>query len=170
MKVLRSETHDGREGAAQRAGETEGARRATGVFPAAPEFAGVVPPDPEVAPKAQRRQFSASYKLRVLKEAETCKVAGELGALLRREGLYASHLTKWRKLYKQGGFTRLETKRGRKPDPQRPELERMRELERENERLKHRLRQAEVIIEVQKKVSEILGIPLAQDEDSEPGI
>lgn len=169
MKVLRSETHDGREGA-QRAGETEGARRATGVFPAAPELAGVVPPDPEVAPKAQRRQFSASYKLRVLKEAEICKVSGELGALLRREGLYASHLTKWRKLYKQGGLTRLETKRGRKPDPQRPELERVRELERENERLKHRLRQAEVIIEVQKKVSEILGIPLAQDEGSEPGI
>jgi transposase len=167
MKVLRSETHLEGEGA-RRAGETEGARRATGVSPAA--AAGVMAPDPEVVPKAQRRRFSPSYKLRVLQEAETCKAPGMLGALLRREGLYASHLTKWRKLYKQGGLAGLGPKRGRKPDPQRPELERMRELERENERLKHRLRQAEVIIEVQKKVSEILGIPLAQVGDSESGI
>lgn len=168
MKVLRSETH--LEEVARRAGETEGARRATGVSPAAAEPGGVVPPNPEVTPRAKRRQFTADFKLRVLKEAETCKAPGELGALLRREGLYASHLTKWRKLYKQGGLSRLKAKRGRKPDPQRPELERLRELERENERLKHRLRQAEVIIEVQKKVSEILGIPLAQDDGSESGI
>lgn len=165
MKALRNEIHAGGEGA-QGVGETEGARRATGVFPTAAATA----PDPEVEPKAQRRRFTSSYKLKILREAEACKAPGEVGALLRREGLYASHLTKWRKLYKQGGVARFEQKRGRKPDPQREELDRLRELERENEQLRHRLRQAEVIIEVQKKVSEILGIPLAQDEDSESRI
>jgi len=115
-------------------------------------------PDPEVEPKAQRRQFSAAYKLQIVQQAETCKGHGQLGALLRREGLYASHLSKWRRAHRQG---MLAATRGRKPDPDAELKQQIRRLERDNERLQNRLRQAEAIIEVQKKVSEILGISLA---------
>ena len=76
-------------------------------------------PDPQVVPKAVRRQFSAEYKLRILAEADACTERGELGALLRREGLYASHLEKWRKQRERGALAGLGgQKRGRKPDPQ----------------------------------------------------
>jgi transposase-like protein len=117
-----------------------------------------------VEPKAQRRQFSAAYKLRILAEADRCKGPGEIGALLRREGLYASHLGKWRKLRRQGGVEALSTSRGRKPDSEAPWRQQMRQLERDNERLRRKLQQAEKIIEVQKKLSEVLGISLAAPE------
>jgi len=110
---------------------------------------------PETEVKAQRRQFSTAYKLRVLKEADACKKTGEIVALLRREGLYYSHLSKWRKLRR---LDTLERMRGRKPDPDAELKQRIRELEHENERLQGKLRQAAKIIEVQKKVSEILGV------------
>ncbi len=122
-------------------------------------------PDPEVDARPQRRHFSAEEKLRVLKEADACRGPGEIGALLRREGLYSSHLTTWRRARDQGALSTLSQKRGPKVrrDPLHKENERLR---RENERLKHRLEQAEVIIEVQKKVAGILGIPLkATDPD-----
>jgi transposase-like protein len=111
-------------------------------------------PDPEVLPKAERRQFSADYKLRVLAEADRCSEPGQIGALLRREGLYSSHLSKWRQQRERGA---LGQQRGRKPDPQTAELKR---LQRENERLRSRLERAEHIIEVQKKLAELLGTSL----------
>ena len=122
-------------------------------------------PDPEVVPRAKRRQFSAKYKLRILTEADQCSQRGEIGALLRREGLYSSHLTTWRKQRDRGQLQGLSPKkRGRKPDPQAAELAR---LQRENERLKARLEQAETIIEVQKKLSQMLGLPPAETDENE---
>jgi len=120
-------------------------------------------PDPEVVPRAKRRQFSAKYKLHILTEADQCTQRGEIGALLRREGLYSSHLTTWRRQRDRGQLAGLAPKkRGRKPDPQAAELAR---LQRENEQLKARLEQAETIIEVQKKLSQMLGLlPAEKDE------
>jgi transposase len=113
----------------------------------------------EVVAKAQRRKYTAEYKQRILAEVEGCKNAGEVGALLRREGLYSSLISKWRQRSQKGAVAGLATqKRGPKVDPQAVELARM---QRENERLRERLRQAELIIEVQKKVSQILGVTLS---------
>ena len=108
-------------------------------------------PDPQVVPKAERRQFSAEYKLRILDKADRCTEHGQIGALLRREGLYSSHLTTWRRQRDQGT---LGQKRGRKPDPQAAEIKR---LQRENEQLRARLERAEHIIDVQKKLAQLLG-------------
>lgn len=119
-------------------------------------------PEPEV--KAQRRQFSLTYKLRFLREAQSCNNPGEITALLRREGLYGSHLSKWRKQQRLGT---LESVRGRKPDPDTELKQRIRQLERDNERLQVKLRQAAKIIEVQKKVSEILGVSLDGIDDND---
>jgi transposase-like protein len=119
------------------------------------------PPDPEVAERAARRRFTAEYKRRVLQEADACAGTGELGGLLRREGLYSSHLTTWRRQREQGTLAALSPKkRGRPATPSSPLARRVAELEREKARLEGRLQQAETIIEVQKKISEILGIPL----------
>ena len=120
----------------------------------------VVVADSEVSEKARRRRFSAEYKLRVLQEADACSEPGEIGALLRREGLYSSHLGVWRRQRDEGTLQGLSRKRGRKAKPKNPLLKKVAELERENARLKSRLMQAETIIDVQKKVSQILGIPL----------
>jgi len=120
-------------------------------------------PDPEVVPRTKRRQFSAKYKLSILTEADQCTQRGEIGALLRREGLYSSHLTTWHKQRDRGQLQGLTPKkRGRKPDPQAAELA---WLQCENERLKARLEQAKTIIEVQKKLSQMLGLaPAERDE------
>ncbi len=113
-------------------------------------------PDPEVVPKAQRRQYSAEYKLRILAEADAATQPGEIGALLRREGLYSSLLDKWRHQRRKGSLQALAPqKRGPKVDPLVAENERLR---RENVRLQQRLRQAETIIDVQKKLSLMLGL------------
>lgn len=120
----------------------------------------------EVVPTAKRRRFTAKYKLRILRQAEACTAPGQLGALLRREGLYSSHLSKWREQREQGVLQGLAPKkRGPKPDPAAKENQR---LKRENERLQKRLKKAETIIEFQKKVSELLGISLETEESSEP--
>jgi transposase-like protein len=114
-------------------------------------------PDPEVVVKAQRRGFTAEYKHRILQEADACTQHGEVGALLRREGLYSSHLSTWRRQRAHGerqGLTPV--RRGRKADPQAAENAR---LQRATERLKAQLARAELIIEVQKKVSQLLGLP-----------
>lgn len=114
-------------------------------------------PDAEVVPKAERRRFSAEYKQRILQEAEACAQPGEVGALLRREGLYSSHLTTWRQQRERGELQGLTpAKRGRKTDPQAAEIAR---LQRENARLKAQLERAEMIIDVQKKLSQMLGLP-----------
>ena len=116
-------------------------------------------PDPEVVTKAKRRSFTAAYKLWVLEEADKCREQpGQIGALLRREGLYASHLSTWRRQREAGQLAGLRPrKRGRKENKEEAEIRRLR---RENERLERRLEQAELIIEAQKKLSEILGITL----------
>lgn len=113
--------------------------------------------DPEVVPKAKRRQFTAEYKLRILEEADRCTEPGQIGALLRREGLYSSHLSKWRQLRERWQREGLAPqKRGRTPqDPRAAELA---QLQRENERLRAQLEQAELIIDVQKKLSQLLGL------------
>lgn len=133
-------------------------------FPSQPTN-GAVPhppsPDPELVRRARRRQFTASYKLRILEEAEACK-EGEVGALLRREALYSSHLTAWRRQRQQGVLSAFQSRRGRPPkDPAAAELARLRS---ENERLTRKLAVAETIIEVQKKVSALLGITLQSSE------
>ena len=117
------------------------------------------PPDPEVLEKALRRQYSAQYKLRILQEADGLKDSGEIGALLRREGLYSSHLVNWRRQREQGVFSALSPKtRGRRAPERNPLARRVAELEGENRDLRKRLKEAETIIEVQKKLSEALGI------------
>ena len=118
---------------------------------------GVRVPDPEVVRKPKRRRFSNGYKLRTLDEADQC-ADGEVGALLRREGLYSSHLTTWRQQRERGELQRPSAKkRGRQPDPQAAEVVRLRQ---ENERLRVRLQQAETILDVQKKLSQMLGLTL----------
>lgn len=119
-------------------------------------------PDPEVEPvkakKRKRRTFTAQYKLKIVQEADRCTEPGGVGALLRREGLYSSQLTNWRRARDQGQLAALNRKRGRKPDPDadlRYELEKMRKA---NERLKKRLDKAETIIDVQKKLCTALGL------------
>ena len=117
-------------------------------------------PDPEVPERAKRRHFSAQEKLRILEEAEACRAPGEVGALLRREGLYSSQLTAWRRARREGSLQALAKPRGpqgRRRDPVARENERLRQ---ENARLQRRLEQAQAILEIQKKASEILGIPL----------
>lgn len=114
-------------------------------------------PDPEVPEKAQRRQFSAAYKQRILEEADRCTELGQIGALRRREGLYSSHLSTWRSQREQALAAQ---RRGRKPSAHFGPAERIAELERDNERLHQQLEQAQAIIEVQKKLSELL-VPVA---------
>lgn len=116
-------------------------------------------PDPQVTAKPQRRRFTAEFKLEVLREADRCTEPGSIGGLLRRHGLYSSLLTTWRRERDQGALQQLERKRGRK-STRHPLDERVAQLEKENRRLHRRLHQAEAIIDVQKKVAEILGIPL----------
>ena len=145
---------------------SEAERAGAGVTGRRPEV--VVVADPEVPEKARRRRFSAEYKLRVLQEADACSESGEIGALLRREGLYSSHLVVWRRQRAEGTLQGLRPrKRGRKPQPTNPLASKVAELERENERLKQRLKQAETIIDVQKKVSQILGVPLSDEPEGE---
>ncbi len=142
------------------AAETERARRASGVA----ADGAWVPPDPEVPEGPKRRLFSPEYRLRILREADGCRAPGEVGALLRREGLYSSHLTLWRRQREAGALSGM---RARKRGPKERMVDpRVRQLEKENARLQRRLKQAETIIEIQKKVAAILGIPL-KSHDSE---
>jgi transposase-like protein len=138
-----------------------GSRTALQVVPAIPA------PDPEVAERAARRRFTAEYKLGILQQADACAGSGELGTLLRREGLYSSHLTMWRRQRELGSLAALTPKkRGRPVVPPSPLARRVAELERENARLSQRLQQAETIIAVQKKLSEALGLSLPASEKS----
>ena len=127
----------------------------------------VTPPDPQVIPKAERRRFNAEYKQRILAEADACTERGQIGALLRREGLYSSHLDTWRKQRQHGVLQALTPqKRGPKPDPQAIAIA---QLRRENEQLRTRLQRAEHIIEVQKKLAELLGtLPAETPSSGEP--
>ena len=147
-------------------GGTEGGRSPSGVPPTGAASAWRPPPDSEVPEKPVRRKFTAEYKLKILAEADRCTEYGQIGGLLRREGLYSSHLSEWRRKRQEGSLGALSPKkRGpeAKKNPLAPEVAR---LQRENERLQRKLRQAETIIDVQKKVSGLLGIDL---ESPEPG-
>ena len=120
------------------------------------------PRDTEVVPKAKRRLFSVAYKKRILAEVDGCTQAGQIGAILRREGLYSSHLTTWRRQRDRG---ELAGSRGR---PAKPEAEQeVTRLRQENERLQQRLAQAEAIIDVQKKVSQLIGLTLTNSQRDE---
>ena len=117
-----------------------------------------VVPDPEVSEQAKRRRFTAEYKLRIVREADACKGDGDVAALLRREGLYSSHLSSWRRQRDEVAKAGLASrKRGRKAKAEDP---RVKELERENARLQRRLARVETMLEIQKKTSELLGVPL----------
>jgi transposase len=120
-------------------------------------------PDPEVPERARRRQFTAAYKLRILEEAAACSAPGQVGALLRRAGLYSSHLVDWRRQRAAGTLAALAPRRrGRPAEPaSAAELAR---LTHENERLSRQLATAEAIIEIQKKVSSLLGLTQPSDD------
>ena len=134
--------------------------------PSAAEFSNFAPPDPEVTGRKPRRKFTAKYKLRMLKKADVCTESGQLGALLRQEGLYSSNLTTWRKQKDEGLLIAMSPKkRGRKPQPKNPLGLEVARLQKENQRLKSKLKQAELIIDAQKKISEILGIAQNHDEN-----
>ena len=121
---------------------------------------GLSPSEVEVMAKPVRRRYTAEYKLRILRAAEACSGRGEIGALLRREGLYSSNLTQWRKQRERGELEGLSRKRGPLPKGKNSLADKVKVLERENARLKARAERAEGLVEIQKKVSEILGIEL----------
>lgn len=129
--------------------------------------AAVPPANPEVSAKPKRRQFTAAYKARIVEEVQKCTEQGQIGELLRREGLYSSAITLWRRQYQSGALRALkDDKRGRKPirDARDQELHR---LQHEVERLNRKLSQAELIIDIQKKVAAILGNPIETPSNSE---
>jgi len=119
--------------------------------------------DVEVEAKPRRRRFSADYKLKILREADELAKSGGVGELLRREGLYSSHLAAWRRECEQGGLDALSKKRGRKATAD-PSAKQVKQLTSEVARLRRRLAQAEAIIDVQKKIAGLLGIPLKTDD------
>lgn len=141
-------------------GASQGARRATGEAPGPGDDHDI--PDPEVAEKKSRRKFTAKYKLSILKKADSCTEPGQLGVLLRREGLYSSNLTTWRRQREKGLLSALTPKkRGRKKSVKNPLADQVARLEKENRQLRDKLAKAQIIIDVQKKVSQIL----AMDQD-----
>jgi transposase len=123
------------------------------------------PPDAEVVDRPLRRRFAPSYKLRIVEEADRCTEPGDVGRLLRREGLYTSHLTAWRKAARSGSLKALSKKRGRKAK-RNPLEEKVRKLEREKARLEHELHKAHLIIDVQGKVAGLLGLSLEDGKNS----
>jgi len=156
-------------GEPERRGDERSEAPRSGGSPTGEREGGAVPPDPEVPARHAKRRFTTAYKLEILRKADACTRAGELGALLRREGLYSSHLVTWRRQRAHGLTSK---KRGRKPtssDPRVKTLEREKAaLVTENRRLERRVQRAETIIAFQKKVAALLGIPLnplPSDED-----
>ena len=135
-------------------GVLEDARRAAGNTPSGAR------PDPEVVATARRRQFTSADKRRILEAADRCSQPGEIGALLRKEGIYSSHLTTWRRQRAADERAALAPqKRGRKADPVQAEDRRMLQLTQENDSLRRKLAQVNAIIDVQKKLCTLLGLP-----------
>ena len=123
-------------------------------------------PDPEVVAKPKRRQFTAQYRLRILEEAERCTEPGEVGRLLRREGLYSSHLTAWRKARRDGALRGLSSKkRGVKAKVRNPLEPRVHALEAQVARLEKELHKAHTILDVQGKVAGLLGFSLEDEKN-----
>jgi transposase len=124
-------------------------------------------PNPEVAAKPRRRRFTAEYRLRILEEADRCTGSGEVSQLLRREGLYSSHLTNWRKARRDGALRGLASKkRGAKPKARNPLEPKVRELESKVARLEKELHKAHTILDVQEKVAGLLGFDLESGKSS----
>jgi transposase len=122
-------------------------------------------PDPEVLDRPRRRTFTAAYKLEVLREADACSEPGQIGALLRREGLYSSHLSEWRRKRESGELQALEPrKRGRKAAVHNPLAAENARLQRDMAKLQEELRKARLIIDVQKKLAEMLGTSLNESD------
>jgi transposase-like protein len=136
-----------------------------------PERSGGVPtsrresPDPEVPTTPQRRRYTAEFKMRILNEVAKCRNKGEIAALLRREGLYSSTLTNWRREYSAGGFEALKARKSGPKTTRTPADRELEKLRRENARLQERLGKAELIIEAQKKLAKLLGEPIVNPDD-----
>jgi transposase-like protein len=120
-----------------------------------------VPPVSEEVAAPRRRSFTAEFKRQVLAEVDACREAGEIGAVLRRHGLYSSHLAEWRRARDEGALSGLAPKkRGRKAAARNPLAEENAKLQRENQKLLARAERAERLLELQKKVAELFGEPL----------
>jgi transposase len=172
METIHLKSSDNPRGSTPTEGKMERARRATGVAPSVggsgSELHGIASPDPEVPENKPRRKHTAKYKLRILAEADACEQPGQIGALLRREGLYSSSLTTWRRQRKKGLLHAMTPKkRGRKEKEKNPLAKDVARLENENRRLQLKLRKAELIIEAKKKMAEILGIAQNLNESDE---
>jgi transposase len=157
MEAAERKGHEG-------AGATERARRASGVARAGGALAAPRVADVEVEAKAQRRRFTAEHKRRIVREADRCTKPGEIGALLRREGLYSSHLTTWRAARERGELAGLAPKpRGPKSTPPDPRDKKIGDLEREVSRQTKRAERAEALVELQKQIAALLGTPLGSE-------
>jgi len=170
METIKKEPRTTRDQSPSAMGTIPVALRAPCIVPMAGASAPLVnsAPDPEVPEKRPRRKFTAKYKLRILAEADVCTQPGQMGALLRREGLYSSNLTTWRQQREKGILQAMTPKkRGRKRKQPNPLAKRVAQLEKENRRLQQKLKKADLIIEAQKKMSEILGIAQNLDESDE---
>ncbi len=158
IKMNKLPTSAIRPGAAPNEEPVEGARRATGAGSSLGDEDNKIP-DPEVHEKKSRRYFTASYKLRILQKADLCTESGQIGRLLRREGLYSSHLTNWRRAREKGLLQAMTPrKRGRKLKEKNPLTGEVALLQKEKRKLEHKLKHANLIIEAQKKISQVLGI------------
>jgi transposase len=149
-------------GESERRGDERSEAPRSGGSPTGERDVAPGPPDPEVPARHVRRRFTTAYKLEILRKAEACQRPGELGALLRREGLYSSHLVTWRRQRARGLTPKPRGRKKAAVDP------RVKALEHENRRLTRRLQKAEALLEFQKKISELLQIPLKpmpSDED-----
>jgi transposase-like protein len=163
MTVYRQAGDNGSSLGAQRSGGERSEPERSG---APNDGARPAPPSTEVTERPIRRQFTAAYKLSIVQEADRCTEFGQIGAMLRREGLYHSHLDKWRKLRASGDLESL-TPRKRGPKSVAPNLlsKEIEQLRRENAKLEKKLKKAQLVIEFQKKVAALLKMPLDETDD-----
>jgi transposase len=147
------------------AAERSETERSGAVATAASDTEVVVRPDPEVVARAKRRRFTGKYKQEILSKADAAAENGTIGAMLRREGLYSSHLTKWRRERKAGVLRGLEPQKRGPKSKRDPVSDENQQLRRDNQRLTERLRKAEIIIDVQKKVGALLGWPIPEQDE-----
>jgi transposase-like protein len=148
--------------------ESTNALGSSGLTEPSGEADGSVRRNSEVVERPLRRRFTAAYKQHILEEADSAQGFGAIGRILRREGLYSSHLREWRKARTNSGLAALEPRqRGPKAAPVNPLKAENDELRRDKARLLKKLKTAELMIDLQKKVSEILGITLPEIRDDE---
>ena len=163
MNMIRSlQSNQSSVGEPERRGDERSEAPRSGGSPTDERERGAVPPDPEVPARHARRRYTTAYKLEILRKADACTRPGELGALLRQEGLYSSHVVTWRRQREHGLTPKTRGRKRKAVDP------RLKKLEQENRRLTSRLQKTEALLAFQKKVSELLGIPLkpfVSDED-----